>query len=121
MSSFLQAKDGIRNDKVTGFQTCALPISLGTWIEERRFPNRNTSLLAAGARLGIPVTVHVAIGTDIIHMHPAVDGAALGEGTLRDFRTFAAGGAGLGGGAYPDPGSAAVLPEGLPQALTPAP
>src|SRR3989442_5601401 len=64
--------------------------ALGTWIEERRFPNRNTSLLAAGARLGIPVTVHVAIGTDIIHMHPAVDGAALGEGTLRDFRTFAA-------------------------------
>src|SRR2546430_13230398 len=47
--------------------------ALGTWIEERRFPNRKTSLLAAGVRLGIPVTVHVAIGTDIIHMHPAME------------------------------------------------
>ena len=42
------------------------------------------------ARLDIPVTVHVAIGTDIIHMHPAASGAALGEGSLRDFRYFAA-------------------------------
>src|SRR3989442_15193155 len=94
--------------------------ALGTWIEERRFPNRNTSLLAAGARLGIPVTVHVAIGTDIIHMHPAVDGAALGEGTLRDFRTFAAGGPGLGGGGDLDLGSPVIMPEGFPQALPPA-
>ena len=46
------------------------------------------SVLAAAARLGIPVTVHVAIGTDIIHMHPAASGAALGEGSLRDFRYF---------------------------------
>ena len=44
--------------------------------------------LAAAARLDIPVTVHVAIGTDIIHMHPAASGAALGEGSLRDFRYF---------------------------------
>src|SRR5271154_2146474 len=42
------------------------------------------SVLAAAARLGVPVTVHVAIGTDIIHMHPAASGAALGEGSLRD-------------------------------------
>ena len=47
-----------------------------------------SSVLAAAARLGIPVTVHVAIGTDIIHMHPAASGAALGEGSLRDFRYF---------------------------------
>src|SRR5262249_2842037 len=46
------------------------------------------SILAAAARLQIPVTVHVAIGTDIIHMHPAASGAALGEGSLRDFRYF---------------------------------
>src|SRR5437667_5630635 len=44
------------------------------------------SVLAAAARLNIPVTVHVAIGTDIIHMHPAASGEALGEGSLRDFR-----------------------------------
>jgi len=92
--------------------------ALGTWIEERRFPNRNTSLLAAGARLGIPVTVHVAIGTDIIHMHPAVDGAALGEGTLRDFRTFAAVVAGLEGGVYLNLGSAVIMPEVFLKALT---
>jgi hypothetical protein len=92
--------------------------ALGAWIEERRFPNRRTSLLAAGARLGIPVTVHVAVGTDIIHMHPAVDGAALGEGTLRDFRTFAAVVAGLDGGLYLNLGSAVIMPEVFLKALT---
>jgi len=92
--------------------------ALGTWIEERRFPNRQTSLLAAGVQLGIPVTVHVAIGTDIIHMHPAVDGAALGEGTLRDFRTFAAVVAGLEGGVYLNLGSAVIMPEVFLKALT---
>src|ERR1051325_7958399 len=46
----------------------------------------HASLLASAARLGIPVTVHIAIGTDIIHMHPAASGAAIGEGSLRDFR-----------------------------------
>jgi len=92
--------------------------ALGTWIEERRFPNRQTSLLAAGVRLAIPVTVHVAIGTDIIHMHPAVDGAALGEGTLRDFRMFAAVVAGLEGGVYLNLGSAVIMPEVFLKALT---
>jgi hypothetical protein len=92
--------------------------ALGAWIEERRFPNRKTSLLAAGVRLGIPVTVHVAVGTDIIHMHPAVDGAALGEGSLRDFRTFAAVVAGLDGGVYLNLGSAVIMPEVFLKALT---
>jgi len=92
--------------------------ALGTWIEERRFPNRQTSLLAAGVRLAIPVTVHVAIGTDITHMHPAVDGAALGEGTLRDFRMFAAVVAGLEGGVYLNLGSAVIMPEVFLKALT---
>ena len=92
--------------------------ALGTWIEERRFPNRQTSLLAAGVRFAIPVTVHVAIGTDIIHMHPAVDGAALGEGTLRDFRMFAAVVAGLEGGVYLNLGSAVIMPEVFLKALT---
>ena len=49
-------------------------------------PFARISVLAAAARLNIPVTVHVAIGTDIIHMHPAASGAAFGEGSLRDFR-----------------------------------
>lgn len=69
------------------------------------------SFLMAAARLGIPVTVHVALGTDIIHMHPDASGAALGEGSLRDFRRFAATVARLDRGAYLNCGSAVVLPE----------
>ena len=59
----------------------------------------------------IPVTVHVAIGTDIIHMHPAASGAALGEGSLRDFRYFVSNVARLERGVYLNCGSAVVLPE----------
>jgi hypothetical protein len=69
------------------------------------------SVLAAAARLEIPVTVHVAIGTDIIHMHPAASGAALGEGSLRDFRYFVSNVARLDRGVYLNCGSAVVLPE----------
>jgi hypothetical protein len=69
------------------------------------------SLLAAAARLDVPVTVHVALGTDIIHMHPAASGAALGEGSLRDFRYFVSNVARLERGVYLNCGSAVVLPE----------
>jgi Deoxyhypusine synthase len=69
------------------------------------------SVLAAAERLQIPVTVHVAIGTDIIHMHPAASGAALGEGSLRDFRYFVSNVARLERGVYLNCGSAVVLPE----------
>lgn len=69
------------------------------------------SVFAAAARLDIPVTVHVGIGTDIIHMHPDASGAALGEGSLRDFRYFVANVARLAGGVYLNCGSAVVLPE----------
>ncbi|CAN5699921.1 hypothetical protein BH24ACI5_BH24ACI5_05040 [soil metagenome] len=74
-------------------------------------PHAGVSLLVAAARLGIPVTVHVAIGTDIIHMHPAANGAAIGEGSLRDFRYFVSNVARLKGGVYLNCGSAVVLPE----------
>ncbi|WP_455378961.1 hypothetical protein [Petrachloros mirabilis] len=76
-----------------------------------QFPNRETSILSTGARLGIPVTVHVAIGTDIIHMHPAADGAAIGFTSLLDFRRLAAIVAGMEGGVYLNLGSAVILPE----------
>ena len=69
------------------------------------------SILAAAGRLNIPVTVHVAMGTDIIHMHPAASGAALGEGSLRDFRYFVSNVARLERGVYLNCGSAVVLPE----------
>jgi hypothetical protein len=74
-------------------------------------PHAGVSLFAAAARLNIPVTVHVAVGTDIIHMHPAADGAAIGEGSLRDFRFFVSNVARLTGGVYLNCGSAVVLPE----------
>jgi len=76
-----------------------------------QFPNRATSILATGARLGIPVTVHVALGTDIIHMHPSADGAAIGAGSLLDFRRLAAVVAGMEGGVYLNLGSAVIMPE----------
>lgn len=69
------------------------------------------SVLAAAARLGIPVTVHVALGTDIIHMHKDASGAAIGEGSLRDFRYFVSNVARLEGGVYLNCGSAVILPE----------
>ena len=76
-----------------------------------QFPHHRVSLLATGARLGIPVTVHVALGTDIIHMHPTADGAAIGAGSLLDFRKLAAVVAGMEGGVYLNLGSAVILPE----------
>lgn len=74
-------------------------------------PHAAQSLLASAARLAVPVTVHVAIGTDIIHMHPAASGAAIGEGSLRDFRYFTSSVSRLAGGVYVNCGSAVVLPE----------
>ena len=67
--------------------------------------HQNLSVTAAAARLGIPLTVHVAIGTDIIHMHPEASGAAIGATSLRDFRRFVSNVARLAGGAYLNCGS----------------
>ena len=69
------------------------------------------SLLCAAARLAIPVTVHVGIGTDIIHMHAAASGEAIGAASLRDFRYFTGFVAKLEGGVYLNCGSAVMLPE----------
>lgn len=74
-------------------------------------PFAHVSLLATAARLDVPVTVHVALGTDIIHMHPAALGAAIGEGSLRDFRYLTASVSRLAGGVYLNCGSAVLLPE----------
>lgn len=69
------------------------------------------SLLCAAARLQIPVTVHVAIGTDIIHMHPIASGEAIGAASLRDFRYFTSFVSKLEEGVYLNCGSAVILPE----------
>ena len=75
-------------------------------------PHAAVSLFAGAARRGVPVTVHVAIGTDVLHMHPTADGAAIGEGSLRDFRALTTQMAALGGGGVLlNVGSAVILPE----------
>jgi hypothetical protein len=85
--------------------------SVVEYVHRLQPPHANVSVLSAAARLEIPVTVHVAIGTDIIHMHPAASGAALGEGSLRDFRYFVSNVARLQNGVYLNCGSAVILPE----------
>jgi hypothetical protein len=81
------------------------------FLASRQSTFAQSSVLAAAARLEIPVTVHVALGTDIIHMHPSASGAAIGEGSLRDFRYFVSNVARLERGVYLNCGSAVVLPE----------
>jgi hypothetical protein len=82
------------------------------------FPNRPLSLLATGAELGLPVTVHIAVGTDIIHQHPSCDGAALGATSYADFQQFASVCAQLEGGVVLNVGSAVIMPEVFLKALT---
>lgn len=82
------------------------------------FPHNDLSVLAQAAALGVPATVHVAIGTDIIHMHPSVAPAALGQTTHLDFRLFAALVSRLAGGMYINLGSAVLLPEVFLKALS---
>ena len=91
--------------------------AIGDAILRARLPFHRTSILAAAARADIPATAHVAIGTDIIHMHPSADGAAIGEGSLRDFHLLAGVVARLAGGVYLNLGSAVVLPEVFVKAL----
>jgi len=82
------------------------------------FPNRHLSIMAAGVEIGAPVTVHIAIGTDIIHQHPTTSGAVLGEASYRDFQTFASVCAQLEGGVVLNVGSAVIMPEVFLKALT---
>ena len=92
--------------------------AVGRLILEKKLPLMDKSILAAGARLGIPVTVHVAIGTDIIHMHPGFDPARAGAATHLDFRMFASIVSTLEEGVYLNVGSAVILPEIFLKATT---
>ena len=85
--------------------------AVGSFLVEQSAPHADRSLAVAAHRLGVPLTVHVAIGTDIIHMHPDASGAALGDVSLRDFRYFTSCVARLDAGVYLNCGSAVVLPE----------
>jgi hypothetical protein len=90
---------------------------LGRVLAGTKLKYRKLSIIAAGDRLGVPVTVHVAIGTDIIHMHPEADGAAIGATSMRDFHRLAATVATLDRGVFLNLGSAVVIPEVFVKAL----
>jgi hypothetical protein len=103
----------VLNEAITAGVADGLGIgqSVCRFLKSSRPAYAHASIFAAAARLDIPVTVHVAIGTDIIHMHPAASGAAIGEGSLRDFRYFVTNVGRLENGVYLNCGSAVVLPE----------
>jgi hypothetical protein len=93
--------------------------AVGRFIIDNRNPCREQSLMAACVVSDIPITVHVALGTDIIHQHPAADGAVIGAATFTDFRLFTSVVAELGdGGVYLNVGSAVLLPEVFLKALS---
>jgi hypothetical protein len=94
--------------------------SLARALEARpSLPGRDHSVLLAGLRLGVQVTVHAAIGTDVIHQHPDADGAALGDTSFRDFKRLAAAVPSLhDGGVVLNLGSAVIMPEVFLKALT---
>ncbi len=106
-----------------GEATLAEPIgygeALGRALIAGQAPHLDVSLLAAGVRLGIPVTVHAAIGTDIVHQQPSMDGAATGEMSFRDFKVLAHVVRALDpGSAVLNIGSAVILPEIFLKVLT---
>jgi hypothetical protein len=92
--------------------------AMGRVILDKKLPMADQSILAAGARLDLPVTVHVAIGTDIVHMHPEFNAAQAGAASHRDFRLFASLVASLEKGVYLNVGSAVILPEIFLKAAT---
>jgi len=85
--------------------------AVGAFLLQSGAPHASKSVAATAARLGIPFTAHVAVGTDIIHMHPEASGDAIGATSLRDFRYFVSNVARLDRGVYFNCGSAVVLPE----------
>ncbi len=98
------ALEAVQNDSGLG-------MALGLKLEAGHYPYANKSVFAAAARLNMPVTVHVALGTDIVHIHPQADGASLGQASLADFRLFCEAVATLEDGVFINLGSAVILPE----------
>lgn len=92
--------------------------ALGEYLLEQDFPHNDCSLFASARRLGIPATVHVAVGTDIVHIHPSADGAAIGQTSFHDFKLFCRQVSELEGGAYLNFGSAVLMPEVFLKAIT---
>lgn len=92
--------------------------AIGGHIAASQYPYKDLSLFAQAFKRKMPATVHVAVGTDIIHMHPKCDAAALGLGSHRDFMKFAEVVSELEGGVYINFGSAVILPEVFLKSIT---
>jgi hypothetical protein len=115
----LWAETGRMNDVIAAGAKAGLGMGecLGRAILEGDFPFKDDSLLAAAVRLGVPLTVHVGIGQDILHEHPNCDGAALGATSYQDFLIFTQSVAGLEGGVMLNFGTAVMGPEVYLKAL----
>jgi hypothetical protein len=105
------AREGAIND-------LGLGAALGQYLASLNCTRPECSLVLAAHQAGIPCTIHVALGTDIVHMHPHVSGAALGEASLIDFRRLCSVVAGMKHGVWMNLGSAVVLPEVLLKAVS---
>ncbi|MCI0334782.1 MAG: hypothetical protein L0228_16330, partial [Planctomycetes bacterium] len=92
--------------------------ALGKHLDGLECPHADASLVLAAYRAGIPCTVHVALGTDIVHMHPHVSGAALGEASLIDFRRLCSVVAAMDHGVWLNLGSAVIMPEVFVKAVS---
>ena len=103
-------------------KSIGLDIGLGRALGRQIIKDKNKykqySILAAGAKLGIPVTVHVAMGTDTIHMHPNISGSDMGASSHVDFKILCSIVANLEGGVWMNVGSAVIMPEVFLKALT---
>lgn len=89
-----------------------LGAALGSLINDRKLPHRELSLLGVASELDLLATLHVALGTDTVHMHPQISGAKMGEASMIDFRRLCSCVADLGdGGVWINVGSAVILPE----------
>jgi hypothetical protein len=108
------------NQALAKYPESGLGEAVGRALLQAKPPHGDLSLLAAAARLEAPATVHVALGADIIHMHPSFDGAATGRASHLDFRLLVSQVTGLKGGVFLNVGSAVVLPEVFLKALSAA-
>lgn len=116
----LWKETGEINDVVTQAYQDGLGLgeAIGRAIEEQKFAYRSSSIFAAGYRLHVPVTVHVAIGQDILHEHPNMNGAAYGETSYRDFLIFTQSITGLQSGVFLNYGTQVMGPEVYLKALS---
>lgn len=85
--------------------------AIGKLLLANNYKNNGLSIVAQAVKRNVPVTVHIAIGTDIIHIHPQIDGGGLGKGSLLDFRIFCKMISRLEGGVFLNLGSAVIMPE----------